>query len=245
MRSSFARPRVSSVIGILLAAMAIVAMLPAGVSAQTNPAPQSLPYAQNFNGFAHTSATYPAGWEGWTIGTPSIDYLMTAPLADLPLIANSDAANTTGGAHNYGGRIGFMDGATADNCLVLSINTVNWQDIRLSFNYQTVHQVAHVLKTLTYEYRVGTAGTWSLPTSAVSDRTAPPTGAASGSFTNLALPAAANNQPVVQIRWVDKGTLGTGGQSSSWAINNVSVTGTSTVTPARTTSWSRVKDLFR
>ncbi|MBL0043184.1 MAG: hypothetical protein IPP33_01840 [Flavobacteriales bacterium] len=51
-----------------LAAIAVTA----NVVAQTNPAPQALPYTQDFSALLHTATAYPVGWQGWTIAAAQV-----------------------------------------------------------------------------------------------------------------------------------------------------------------------------
>jgi hypothetical protein len=41
------------------------------LQAQTVPSAQTIPYTQDFAGLLSTSTTYPAGWQGWQLGTTS------------------------------------------------------------------------------------------------------------------------------------------------------------------------------
>ena len=91
----------SFIISLLFAAIAL---------SQTNPAVQAIPYNQDFSGLAHTSTTYPAGWQGWTISTsPGATFNTATPTADRTLTASSTATTNTGNVHNYNGKIGFLN----------------------------------------------------------------------------------------------------------------------------------------
>jgi hypothetical protein len=47
-----------------------------------------LPYSQDFSTLAHTSTTYPAGWQGWQLsGNPGSSFKTTAPTGDKTLTA--------------------------------------------------------------------------------------------------------------------------------------------------------------
>ena len=54
----------------------IALFVSAAAWAQTQPAPQTLPYQQNFDALAPAATTYPAGWQGWALsGSPSGSFI--------------------------------------------------------------------------------------------------------------------------------------------------------------------------
>ena len=82
---------------LLLLLLLIPLMLGLEAQGQTNPTAQNLPYTQNFDSFGHSSITYPAGWQGWTISTaPGGAFNTAAPTADRTLTASNTAATTSG-----------------------------------------------------------------------------------------------------------------------------------------------------
>src|SRR5438552_959498 len=75
--------------------------------AQTSPAPQPLPYTQNFSALPPSSTVYPAGWQGWQISTsPGAAFSLVGPTADLALAPNGIASLNAGAIYNYDGKIG-------------------------------------------------------------------------------------------------------------------------------------------
>ncbi|HRI41465.1 MAG TPA: hypothetical protein PLW54_07260, partial [Bacteroidia bacterium] len=83
--------------------------------AQSNPTAQSLPYSQDFSGVAHTSTTYPAGWQGWTMSTtPGATFSTTGPTADRTLVASSTANTNSGNVHNFNGKLGYLNTGSLD-----------------------------------------------------------------------------------------------------------------------------------
>ena len=66
----------------------------------TSPAPQGLPFSQDFSTLAHSATTYPVGFQGWKTATGTLPsgtttYVTTGVLlADQPLVASSNASNS-------------------------------------------------------------------------------------------------------------------------------------------------------
>ena len=132
--------------------------------AQTDPAAQLLPYSQNFSATPYASTSYPAGWQGWRVGTiASSTYEVGAPIDDLPLIANSTAAGNTGGIHNYNGAVGVLNSGSTNAALVLSIVTSNRFAIQVDFTLLTIRNPYNGTTNTrrnraTLQYRIGTTG---------------------------------------------------------------------------------------
>ncbi|MCW5920777.1 MAG: hypothetical protein KIS77_00390 [Saprospiraceae bacterium] len=201
--------------------------------AQTNPTAQSLPYTQNFTALAHSSSTYPAGWQGWEIGVSASGVFRTnAPIADANLLASSTAATATGGVHNYNGKIGILSSGSIDPSIVLAINTTSKNTIRVTYDVMTIRNPYNGttntrINETTLQYRIGTSGDFTTLTGIEYQNN---TETQTGSVTTpqnlqtrtITLPAACNNQPVVQIRWVMRDMTGMGSRPS-FAVDNITV----------------------
>ena len=88
---------------------------------QTNPTPQTLPYAQNFASLTAASTAYPEGWQGWTVSTsPGATFNTGAPTADRALTAGT-ASSTAGNVYNYVDKAGFLNTGTLDLSVALCI----------------------------------------------------------------------------------------------------------------------------
>ncbi|MFN8366285.1 MAG: HYR domain-containing protein [Candidatus Kapaibacterium sp.] len=209
------------------------------VFGQTNPTPQALPYSQNFSsGFAHNTATYPAGWQGWDIANsfPSA-FSTTSPVANFNLRITGSASSTIGGVHNYNGKIGFMAADTSeDPSLCLALNTTGSSGVTLTFSVMTIRNPYDGssntrINQVDIQYRVGTSGAFTSITGAsggiYENNTTTQIGSGVTTPQNnqnvcLVLPSACDNQAVVQLRWVQRDVSGTGGRPS-FAIDNVSL----------------------
>ncbi|MFN0157174.1 MAG: T9SS type A sorting domain-containing protein [Bacteroidota bacterium] len=224
-----------------IAAILAVILATGTMHAQTNPSAQSLPYTQDFSAVAHASTTYPAGWQGWTISTsPGAAFSTAGPTADRALTAPSTASTTSGNAHNYNGKLGFLNSASLDLTLVLAINTTGRTVVNVAYDVMTIRNpydggANTRINELTLQYRIGTSGTWtSLTGIEYQNNTTLQTGAVTTpqntQTKSIALPAACENQSVVQIRWASRQVSGAGSRPS-FAVDNVSITGTSVTLP--------------
>lgn len=206
---------------------------------QTNPSPQTLPYSQNFDALDSTSTIYPAGWQGWTLATaPGATFLLTPPTAaDRALTASSTAATTSGNVHNYNGKIGFLNTGSLDLSVALAINTTGRTSIVVNYDIMTIRNpfgtgtpVGDRINEIILQYRVGTTGNFvNLTGTEYQNNTVTQTTAITTPQNllprSIILPAAADNQPVVQLRLASRQVSGVGSRPS-FAIDNVVITGT-------------------
>ncbi len=202
--------------------------------AQTDPTPQALPYSQNFSSLLSTSTTYPQGWQGDSLGTTSTSaFRLTTSGGDRALTASSTATITAGGVHNYNGKIGVLASASIDAALRLSIVTTGVNNISINFDVMTIRNpfvtgISTRINQVDLQYRVGVTGNFisvsgitngiyqNITTNQTTAVTTPQNLLAK-SFT---LPAACNNQPIVQLRWVQRDFSGIGSRAS-FAVDNI------------------------
>jgi len=204
--------------------------------AQTQPAPQALPYQQNFDALAHSSTTYPAGWQGWALsGSPSGSFNTAVPASDKALTANGSASATTNGAYNYNGKLGFLNSGSVDNSLVLALNTSGQLNVSLSYDVMTLRNPYDGssntrINEVTLQYRIGSAGSFTnVPGTLYQNDTINQTGSgitAPENLVNIAvtLPPACSNQALVQLRWVNRQISGAGSRPS-FAVDNILAAG--------------------
>lgn len=212
--------------------------------AQTQPSPQPLPYQQQFDALPSTSTTYPDGWQGWTLsGSPSASFNTATPSADKTLVAGS-ASSTTNGVYNYNGKLGFLNSGSADNCLVLALNTSGQVNIAVQYDVMTLRNPYDGtsntrINEVILQYRIGSTGSFTNITGTEYQNTTT-TQTASGVTTpldpatkTLVLPSDCNNQTLVQLRWVNRQVSG-GGSRPSFAVDNIQAgsTGADTTPPA-------------
>jgi hypothetical protein len=205
--------------------------------AQTNPAPQSLPYLQAFGAASFTALPLGvAAWNGLSGASISSSALAASsvPLTDATM-AGATATQTTGGSYGYatGGNGRFYiqtssNSANGVNQLAIAINTMGRSAISLGYDVEIVSAQPRTVGVLC-QYRVGTSGGWTTLTPVSGMNPYSQAGGTVGVKTSpqISLPINAENQPVVQIRWaVWRGTEA--GNSSGVAIDNIGVSGTST-----------------
>jgi uncharacterized repeat protein (TIGR02543 family) len=211
----------------------------ATASAQaTNPTAQALPYSQDFTALLHTSAVYPAGWQGWLLAaSPSTSFQTTAAANNTSLVPSGAANSTAGSVYNYNGKIGFLDNSTNDYALALAVVTTGKANIAVAYDVATLRNPSdgtasnNRINEVTLQYRVGTTGSFTTLTGIeYQNNLTQQTGAGVTTPQNLAsksitLPAACDNQPVVQLRWVNRQVSGAGSRPS-FMVDNVTVNGT-------------------
>lgn len=205
---------------------------------QTAPTAQSLPYSQDFSSLAHSSTTYPAGWQGWNVGTTISSVFRTnAPTGDRALTASSSASTTSGGVHNYNGKIGMLGSGSVDPSIALAINTTGHFNVTANFDAMTIRNPYDGssntrINGLDLQYRVGSiSGTWTSVTGLTDgfyqNNTTTQTGSGVTTPQNLqsfsfTLPPACDNQSIVYLRWVMRDISGVGSRPS-FAVDNISI----------------------
>lgn len=223
----------------------LTAIISFGSSAQTQPVPQVLPYAQNFDGLAHSATVYPAGWQGWSLaGSPSGSFNTAAPAGDKALAANGSASSTTNGAYNYNGKLGFLNSGSADNGLVLALNASGQLNISLQYQISTLRNPYDGnsntrINEVTLQYRIGSTGDFTnIDGTTYQNNTVTQTGSGvttpqNPAAVNITLPADCNNQPLLQLRWVNR-QIGGAGSRPSFAVDDIQVAagGGDTTAPA-------------
>lgn len=203
---------------------------------QTNPGAQPLPYQQNFYTLPASSTAYPNGWQGWLLsGSPSGNFNTAAPAGDKPLIASGSASSTGNGVYNYTGKLGFLNSGSVDNSLVLSINTGGQQNVQLRYDVMTIRNPYDGnsnsrINEVVVQYRIGNTGSFvNIGETAYQNDTITQTGSGVTLPQNLVnksvlLPPACNNQPLVQLRWVNRQISGAGSRPG-FAIDNIFAAG--------------------
>ena len=204
---------------------------------QTNPSVQTIPYSQDFSLVAHSSTTYPPGWQGWTIATaPGAIFNTVSPIADRVLVATSGASTTSGNVHNYNGKLGFLNTGSLDLTLALALDGTGKSNIQVSYDIMTIRNphdgtTNTRINEVTLQYRVGTSGAFTtLSGIEYQNNTTLQTGAGVTAPQNLqtktiSLPAACDNQPIIQLRWASRQVSGAGARPS-FALDNLTVTET-------------------
>jgi hypothetical protein len=203
----------------------------ANTQAQTQPPAQTMPYQQTFNTLPPSSTTYPDGWQGWTLsGSPSGNFNVLPPASDKALLTGS-ASSTTNGVYNYSGKLGFLNSGSMDNSLVLALSTVGQTNVSVQYDVMTLRNPYDGtnntrINEVTLQYRVGTTGNFTnIIGIEYQNGTTQQTGSGvttpqDSAHRSLILPSACDNQPLVQLRWVNRQISGAGSRPS-FAIDNI------------------------
>ncbi len=220
----------------LAIATAVFLMLGYQATAQTQPAPQALPYAQNFDGFDGSATTYPAGIQGWQIrgAVPSTPGRVDSPSADRTLTASGTAASSGTGVYDYTGKIGIVcnNTNTIGVALALDTRTVTGTDrVRVTFDGSVIRNLyngttANIFAGLILQYRIGITGEFTnVGNSAKNTTTTQTSGTTPIDIVNSSflLPLECSNQAVLQLRWTHRNISGSAGNRPSFAIDNITV----------------------
>ena len=232
-----ARSRMWFVRALVVVGALLVVVLPAGA----DNTPQSLPFAQ-----AWTDTSLITADDTWT-GVPGItgyrgDGLTAATAVDpqtvladgsaTPQDVNANQTNpntfTTGGVaefHLADPVVALQGSGTARAPhLVLSLSTTGLSNISVAYDLRDVDGSAdNAVQPVALQYRIGSSGSYTnVPAGFVADATTGPSLATLVTSVNAALPAAVDNQPLVQIRIITTDAVG----SDEWVgIDNIAVTG--------------------
>ncbi len=221
----------------LLSLFTLLALFAFNAWGQTVPTAQSLPYSQDFNtAFAtHSTTTLPPGWVVHNVGSLQTTFRDTYGTADITITGSGTANSNANAAYNYHQKIGSLVGNSNGRYPLLAINTTGLQNVTVTFAIMTV-RVASVtlINDVQLQYLVSSSpsGTFTgVGTIYETDATAVKTTAGDTSgvkrqLISVTLPAACDNQSVVQLRWATKANAATGGNRPAWAIDNISITGT-------------------
>jgi endonuclease G len=215
--------------------------------AHADTVPQGVPFAQNWSNTSLITVT-----DDWS-GVPGIngyrgdDLNTTIPVdpqtvvvdgSATPLDVNANSTDTAGAPtdptaalsggiyefDNLANPVVAMQGSgTADiPHLVISLNTSGTTAMNISYNLRDLDTGADVIQPYALQYRVGNTGNYtSIPAGFVAD--ADGGGATQVTPVSAALPAACENQPLVQLRILTSNAVG---NDSMIGIDDISVTGT-------------------
>ncbi len=236
-------------IGILLLGL----VLPASISALADGSIQSLPFNQAWSntGLITTTNDWSGvpgiiGYRGDDIttatGTDPQTLLADGTSTPVSVLANQTNPNTltTGAVAEFDTLadpvIALQGSGTADAPFILiTLNTSGQSNISVSYNLRDIDGSAdNAVQQVALHYRVGSSGSFTnLPAGYVADATSGPSLATLVTPVNVTLPAAAENQPVVQLRIMTTNAVG----NDEWVgvdDLSVSVGGSETATPSQT-----------
>ena len=212
----------------LLIAMSLCALIG---TAQTNPSAQSLPFSFT----SLTGSTLPAGIAIHSFSSLPTTRTTSAPSGDLSYTSTSTSGGWKGEGSNGLSLLG--SGSQNTGAMVIAINTTSLSSIVVSWKAGTVLQQSSRDNSIALQYRVGTSGTF---TDVGSTSTYSSSGKSSGDLSSLfteTLPSGAENQSVVQLRFVYWESTSTSGSRDRLNLTAISVSGT---TPPPSTQASSI-----
>ncbi|HEX5733922.1 MAG TPA: lamin tail domain-containing protein [Blastocatellia bacterium] len=210
-------------------------------SAHADSSAQALPFSQNWTntGLITTSDNWSGvpgieGFRGDGLTSSTAVDPQTVLAGDDPgvLDVNANQANpntfTTGGVAEFDALanpvVALQGSGTADAPYIkLYLNTTGQSNINVAYNLRDVDGSAdNAVQPVALQFRVGSSGSFTnVPAGFVADASTGPSQATLVTPISAALPAAANNQPLVQVRIITTDAVG----SDEWiGIDDISVT---------------------
>ena len=226
---------------IFLGLIAIL-MLHTRVSSQTNPVPQPMPYTQDFGNNWFTISGLPQGFATWTASgaprTSNTSAAVSIASGDDTGFDSATVVKSTGKSYGYSGigsngvqinngqlYIQTSSATSGTDQLVLAINSTGYSAIRVSFDVEMINPQPK-LTGFVFQFRIGTTGAFTTVDSSYWHNSADRHQNQVDNFINLLLPASADNQPLIQLRWaLSRDILPAGAGSSGLAFDNIIVTG--------------------
>src|SRR5262245_14074009 len=204
--------------------------------------PQTLPFSQNWSniGLITTDNDWSGvpgiiGYRGddLTTATGTNPQTIVADGSGTPVNVEANETNpnvfATGGVaefHITDPTIALNGSGTADAPhIVITLNTTGQMNVNVAYNLRDLDGSAdNAIMPVALQYRVGTTGNYTdVPAGFVADATTGPNLATLVTPVSATLPAAANNQPVVQLRIITANAVG----NDEWVgVDDINITGT-------------------
>lgn len=212
-----------SKLSLLLCLILILQACAVLVRAQTNPAAVNLPFSLN----GQYAATLPAGVAIHRFSSIQTTRTLNPATGDLPVQGSSPTSNTGGWYHLGDNGIGLLaSGTNPAGALIVAINTVGQSNVQISWLCKTIYNQASRDNSIALQYRIGSSGSFTnIGTASVYSSAGNANGHSAALFTEL-LPAIAENQPEVQLRWVYWESVSTSGSRDKIAVDDINISGT-------------------
>ena len=189
---------------------------------QTNPVAQNLP----FNLSSQSASILPAGVAihrfGTSAGAVPTVRILTPGNGDLPY----NAAPNSGGwkEENTNGLSILASNSQSAGALIIAINTTGSTNIDIQWTCRLILQQNSWDNNIALQYRIGTSGNFIDIGTTSTYNSAGQTVGHNLAFNEI-LPAAAENQPVIQIRWLYWATAGGSNSRDRIAIDDINIGG--------------------
>ncbi|MFN8380442.1 MAG: sortase [Anaerolineales bacterium] len=222
--------------------VALIASMLGVFPAKANNASAALPFSQNWSSTG--SITVNDDWSGVQsiIGYRGDDITTLVGINPQTLLAGDDAApvvdvnanqsnpntNTTGGVTEFDGIanpvIALQGSATTDAPYIkIFLNTTGVNNVRVSYNVRDIDgSTDNAIQQVALQYRIGSSGNFTnIAAGYIADATTGPSLATLVTNVNTILPAAVNNQSVVELRIMTTNATG----NDEWVgIDDISIT---------------------
>ena len=213
--------------------------------AQADNTPQSLPFSQNWTntGLITTNDDWSSvpgiigylGDDSSTTATGIDPQTVLTPFVTPDIIANqTNTGITNGGVAEFeitDPTVALQGSGTADAPhIILYLNTTSLSNITVTYNLRDIDGSAdNAVQPVALQYRVGSSGNFTnLPAGFIADATTGPSLAVLVTPVSVQLPAAAENQPEIQVRIITTNAAG----SDEWVgIDDISITGSAVPLP--------------
>src|SRR5262245_34801999 len=229
--------RLTAIVSLLAVSGYFVLMI-----AQADTTPQTLPFSQNWSniGLITTDNDWSGvpgiiGYRGddLTTATGTNPQTIVADGSGTPVNVEANETNpkvfATGGVaefHITDPTIALNGSGTADAPhIVITLNTTGQTNINVAYNLRDLDGSGdNAVMPVALQYRVGTSGNYTdVPAGFVADATTGPNLATLVTPVSVTLPAAVNNQPVVQVRVITTNAAG----NDEWVgVDDINITGT-------------------
>lgn len=196
------------------------------VQAQTNPAAVTLPFTLS----AQYSAALPAGVAVHRFSSIPTTRTPNPATGDLPAQSSTPTGNAGGWYYLGENGIGLLaSGTNPAGALVVSVSTLGQSGIQVSWLCRTIYNQASRDNSIALQYRIGNSGNFTnIGTSSTYSSSGNANGHSSALFTEM-LPAAAENQAEVQLRWIYWESVSTSGSRDKIAVDEISINGAAVV----------------
>ncbi len=190
------------------------------LTAQTNPSAVSLPFSLT----SQSSATLLSGVAVHRFATVPTTRTTSPASSDLTTAGNAPAGFSGGWYYLGTDGIGLLNTTSiAAGAVVVAINTSGLNNINVSWVCKTILNQASRDNSMALQYRIGITGNFTdLGTASTYTSAGKVNGDVSPTYTEM-LPTAAENQPVVQLRWVYWESGSTSGARDKIAVDDISI----------------------
>ena len=211
---------------------------------QTNPATFDLSSGNfTFTGFAvGTTTTFPTSMQGHSFSAePATANITNNSNGDAALLISTSAVTTGSFRNEIANGLSILNsGSNNFGAIVVAVNSTGRNNLLVTFTAQQLNDGNTRINGLRLQYRIGTSGSFTDVSPTTEYLTTLSGTNTAATFTNVALPSACNNQPVVHVRWIYYSNSGSGTRDRIRLddITVASSVATPTITSTGSGNWS-------